>query len=272
MTPSIVALDHLAQLAKQLNAKTDDLNELISELEDHLASMRLGVSEWDGELLSKEREPTRGTVDSQVGYNLGYAKVSREWRLCVRRVRQVQGLTEEDEPYVDYQYLDEPSPLEKAPRAVRAEAAARFDSLLNRLTQRVRGFLENIDRARAHATTRQAPCSQQSVDIHIDVEDVLSDVADDLACRLVNEDDEVTGAIAETNATGFGLDTWDVTRAELSAAELDVDLEVVLQGDQDDDRPANGDQLTVALRAEVEFVDGEWKLAEYEVESVDSNA
>ena len=82
--------------------------------------------------------------------------------------------------------------------------------------------------------------------------------------------DAVNGAIAESNATGFMVDTYEIVDeikdVDLSGSFVDVAISTNAIGEQDTDKPYCGDEIKVTATARiddegnVEFKDVEAKL------------
>ena len=151
MSPSEKKLDELAKVASRLNEETDNLNQIIQSLEDRLSKMNLGVAVWlDSRLLSAEGPFDYRNDDNEVvfqymeGYYIGYAKGFEGWRICCQGV---QWKLDEDGEHVCDKSSGSYEPLVNASRAVRAEAAAYLDDLLDQLTERAGEYLENIQKA-----------------------------------------------------------------------------------------------------------------------------
>jgi len=96
----------------------------------------------------------------------------------------------------------------------------------------------------------------------------------DLATRLVDSDDTVTSRLAETNATGFGVDTCNVVEAAYSDANrTEIKFKAVIEytGDQDPDRPYSGDALITTVVGVARCEDDDWDIVDYSVESCETN-
>jgi phage shock protein A len=154
MSPDKERLQALAESAKQLNSHTDKLNESIIALEKKLSGMNVGVSVWIDDLLDKqgphEREEDTGAIrlgpvpKYRQGYYLGYAKVSSEWRISVKRVEEnLDG----NGDLIDVGWEDTPTPLVNASRVLRAEAAKQIDRLLDALKERIDEYNANVTSA-----------------------------------------------------------------------------------------------------------------------------
>ncbi|MCO5171150.1 MAG: hypothetical protein M9894_33010 [Planctomycetes bacterium] len=100
-------------------------------------------------------------------------------------------------------------------------------------------------------------------------EEVMDDHFADLGSWLINNCEEVCGAMAGTNAW-FEYDVYDVKRHSYDVAEgrLTILAEVLLHGDQDPERPPLGDRITVDVECVFELDDhGDWALVAKEVVS-----
>lgn len=104
MTPLKETMEELAAVAKELNAETDRLNEVIRDFEDTLNSMGVGVEAWLQEPIAITR----------TGHSLllGYSKVEADWCITIRGRGNESG-----------------TPLLRAKRHVRIAAIARLDAL-----------------------------------------------------------------------------------------------------------------------------------------------
>ena len=149
MAPLLDSIRSLSEAATDLNEKTDELNDVFLEVEKRLADARVGVSIWlaDGEQLLDQSSRRDGRY---TGWALGYAKIGSEWRLAAKRVagqEVTSSINRFEEPDV-FEDLEDPVALVKAPRSVRVEAAAVLEQLVDQLTERVKLFAANIERAK----------------------------------------------------------------------------------------------------------------------------
>lgn len=103
--------------------------------------------------------------------------------------------------------------------------------------------------------------------IHED--DVYSDLDQEL-------EDQLSGAIAETNASGFTVDalTVDATRYADSTGLLSLGVSLNYQGEQDQDRVYHGAAFFLTATVELLRRDGKWLLAEdgVSISSMESDA
>ena len=155
MVPINDSLSELSDLSKQLNTETDALNDVIEAVEARLAKMQVGVSVWDDTLLDKSVESTcapggSNRVGIAYGYVIGYVKLADGWRIASKAVKEVSGFYEGDSecPYADLEDESAPTPLLKAPRHVRVEAAGQLEALIVLLKRRVESFIQDIEKSK----------------------------------------------------------------------------------------------------------------------------
>ncbi len=100
-------------------------------------------------------------------------------------------------------------------------------------------------------------------------EQVVEEVLPDLVSNLVNEDEMVTSRMAETNALGYGLDTYEVISAEYDSDSdlVEFKADVHLSGEQDDDMGFCGDAIDIELFGRLKYEKGLWVVDDYEIES-----
>ncbi len=91
----------------------------------------------------------------------------------------------------------------------------------------------------------------------------------DLGATLINEDAIVAVRIAETNAAGWGLDTFEVRVAEYNAETdaINFKAEIILGGGHNDGQGANGDKITIVLIGILKYDDGSWYVDAYKINS-----
>jgi hypothetical protein len=88
---------------------------------------------------------------------------------------------------------------------------------------------------------------------------------DDVYIDLDQElEDQLSGAIAETNASGFTIDALEVNAAEYSDTTgiLTLGLSLTYQGQQDQERVYHGEAFFLIATVELLRRDGKWLLAE----------
>lgn len=99
---------------------------------------------------------------------------------------------------------------------------------------------------------------QDSADLVELVESVLEELSDDLV-----DSEEVSSCIADTNASGFHAYQSEVTSVgplNLAEASLPFEATVYFEGDQHDDQPYCGNQITAELAGTIAFDGEKWNL------------
>lgn len=98
--------------------------------------------------------------------------------------------------------------------------------------------------------------------------DVFESIVPELDAYLTNADSLVASEIADTNATFFMVDDYDVTAIHVDASTVRFEGEVQLSGDQDEERAFVGDTLRVQLVGTAIRVGSRWTLGEVQVRTV----
>jgi hypothetical protein len=153
MVPLQDSLARVIQLAKQLNESTDGLNVTIEAIEKSLADAGAGVTSWldeyqIDEVATQVGVPPRPSIHE--GWVIGYTKIGSDWKIAAKRIRRTHVYADGDPdcPWREIENLSEPSPLLKAPRQVRVEAARLLEPLLDTIASRMQGFIDSIEGAR----------------------------------------------------------------------------------------------------------------------------
>ena len=150
--PMRETLDKLAEAAAELNAESNQLNEIIGDFEEELERAGVGVPYWTSVVLHESGieqafhpndEDEEYPINITRGWLLGFTKLDGRWCVAVKQVRaERQG---DDEKFIDEK---SPMPLMKAPRIVRIEGASQLETLAIGLTLRVRDYAEGIAKAK----------------------------------------------------------------------------------------------------------------------------
>ncbi len=151
----MVNLSELTPLAKELNQTTDEINGIISTVNEKLAALNLGVEAWlDPSTTSKipaaDMTVThlhRSTASMPV---LGYAKLEDAWQLAIKEekiIYQWNDDAREEEEVSEDSYR----PLLKASRDVRLRALEQLPQLLDALKREGERVIKTIARAREAA-------------------------------------------------------------------------------------------------------------------------
>lgn len=103
-------------------------------------------------------------------------------------------------------------------------------------------------------------------------EQVYFDHLDCIVELLINDENPVNAAIADANASTWGREpAGEPVISDVAESSFNFESEIVLAGDNDEERADLGDQLTVQLWGSFKKVSGKWTLDSYEVLSVVSN-
>jgi len=151
----VVNLSELTPLAKELNQTTNEINGIISTVNEKLAALNLGVEAWlDPSTTSKipaaDMTVThlhRSTASTPV---LGYAKLEDAWQLAIKEekiIYQWNDDAREEEEVSEDSYR----PLLKASRDVRLRALEQLPQLLDALKRQGEAVMKTIARARKAA-------------------------------------------------------------------------------------------------------------------------
>jgi len=83
-----------------------------------------------------------------------------------------------------------------------------------------------------------------------DPEAILDEILYDFLADFPNEDELVTGRMAETNALGYGVDTYQILGAAFTddtQSEIAFRVRVEFAGEQDEDTPMAGDVVVAEI-------------------------
>ena len=126
------AFDELATVANNLNAVSDELSRSVSNLDNALKKLNLGVSTW---VRLSRTEDSHGAFALK---ELGYAKVGGRWGLALRTVAG-HGPGSDLEEREEWLFND-------APRPLRVQAIDMIPELLERLVRDARNTTRAITR------------------------------------------------------------------------------------------------------------------------------
>lgn len=103
--------------------------------------------------------------------------------------------------------------------------------------------------------------------------EILDSLLPDLAAMLMDSDPTVTGRMAETNATGFALDSYSVVDTQFVGGLDQFEFAATLEyaGDQNPDRPYSGDAISVSVTGRAKCSDDNWEIDEYSIKSAETN-
>jgi hypothetical protein len=101
------------------------------------------------------------------------------------------------------------------------------------------------------------------------ISSVLSNKILEIATMLIFSDEIIIGMIAETNASGFGLDTYELRSADYNRNKKEISFHVTIwiSGESDPDKPYNGENIVFDLFGLLKQSKGDWTLESYEIEN-----
>jgi len=141
MPNTIARLEHLSS---QLNESSDQLSNVISNLESKLGAMKLDIAVWvkDPFLLEQKYEEDGGLEDFAYAY-FGYAKINDTWRLWIKKDGGTNGDAEESNG-VHAHYVQ----LNQAPRDIRLKALQQFPQLVTELERETEALIQEVETAK----------------------------------------------------------------------------------------------------------------------------
>ena len=152
----MVNLSELTPLAKELNQTTDEINSIISTVNEKLAALNLGVEAWLDPSTTSKIPAADLTVTTHLHRStasmpvLGYAKLEDAWQLAIKEekiIYQWNDDAREEEEVSEDSYR----PLLKASRDVRLRALEQLPQLLDALKRQGEAVLKTIARAQKAA-------------------------------------------------------------------------------------------------------------------------
>ena len=148
-------INELSNLARQLNQKSDKLNSIITEVNQKLLALNIGIEVWlknepltmaDHSTFNAEGEPCLPWSEATI---LGYAEVDDEWQLAVKHCLLAD---KEVNPrftrtIVTVTNSTDPTPLSHASRTLRTKAMCRIPTLLDHLKAAAQRTVQSIEEA-----------------------------------------------------------------------------------------------------------------------------
>lgn len=103
--------------------------------------------------------------------------------------------------------------------------------------------------------------------------EIIESLMWDFGNFLMDNDVEITGMQAETNAYAYIVDKYEVTDVEFSddGNEIDFIASIYYAGEKDPEKPWCGDRITVELNGIAKSYDGKWTIGHYNIISCESN-
>jgi hypothetical protein len=132
----------LARVVTRLNQISDQLTETIEGEEDELAKIGVGLPVWlderpFGRTTTEILQSDGSLVPIEEHWRLGYLKLGGRWHIVTKHMEWVCG--------GDWNEVQAPVPLAKAPRHIRAEALPYLDSLVDCLIKAASKYCEDIE-------------------------------------------------------------------------------------------------------------------------------
>ena len=133
-------LSQLAPLAENLNAKSNEVNETLTLVNEKLAALNVGLTVWLGPW-EQDHQP----------YQIGYDKVADAWQLATRTcdARTETDTYSGESEWVAVAGSYGPSrPVLQAPRAIRFETLSILPTIVDKLKEQIAENLKTIERAK----------------------------------------------------------------------------------------------------------------------------
>ena len=106
----------------------------------------------------------------------------------------------------------------------------------------------------------------------IDIEVIVENAVQQLSHSLMNDDETVTGAMAETNAS-FDPDSAEASEWHFAEDRKEISFKATISysGDTDSEKPWCGDEITAKVTGTIGQVGGGWKVVDHKVTACRSN-
>ena len=151
---SMTNLADLPKLSKQVNEQSDQVNQVLQDLEKKLVAMNLGVETWvQPEVTSGNALNVKLFTDGGGHWSedqiLGFGRFGDRSMLLVKTLTFQKRYEEDDqEGYWDYHSESAPRPLLQASREIRIKALDKIEDLLDALRKEAEAVLESIKKGR----------------------------------------------------------------------------------------------------------------------------
>ncbi len=144
---SMTNLADLTELSKQVNEQSDQVNQVLQDLEKKLVAMNLGVEAWVRVPLDSNPY-LLNTVRNRIDKVLGFGRHGDRYALLVRTVTSVRRYHDETGEWVwDCQEAKQ-RPLLQASRELRVKALVQTELLLDVIAREAQSVLEAIQKGR----------------------------------------------------------------------------------------------------------------------------
>jgi hypothetical protein len=134
-------LEELTALAKALNLKSDQVNEMITSINRRLVQLNFGLEVWyekdfvlKGDYIHRTRQKNMPAVRYYQAVLLGYVRFERGWQLGLKSILISEYLDPKSGwEIADVELVHAPTPLLKASRDHRIKAMGLIDGLLEQI-------------------------------------------------------------------------------------------------------------------------------------------
>jgi len=142
----IADISELTPIARQLNEKSDKMNNLLATINRQLAKLNLGIEIWLDTLLSAGEwiEDAANNIKCREAGYLGYSRVNGKWQLAVRVVPEEMKVNTHQE-HIEEAGRPYWSSLLKCSRGVRLAALEQLPKLLDLLNAESDRLVKLID-------------------------------------------------------------------------------------------------------------------------------
>jgi hypothetical protein len=141
----------LAPLAKKVNETTDQINQIISTLNEKLAKLNLGVEIWLDRpgcaLDATGWQVQHATCRTRNLWLLGYSRLDAGWQLTVKQVTEESAIDDGGEEHLE-ELNPRYFPLLSASRKLRLAALDQVPRLLDEMNDEGRKLLDTVSTAR----------------------------------------------------------------------------------------------------------------------------
>jgi hypothetical protein len=145
---TMATLDNLSKLSQELNAKSNEINKILLDLEKKLQALNLGLEAWgdaigmSSDALVTKRNEEDGSVVNEV---LGFGRHGDRYALLVKTETWTE---DEGHEIVSWESEGEPRLLLQTSREVRIKALSLIDQLLAALEEEARTVIKAIEDGR----------------------------------------------------------------------------------------------------------------------------
>ncbi|MEH2261079.1 hypothetical protein [Nostoc sp.] len=110
--------------------------------------------------------------------------------------------------------------------------------------------------------------------VHSNAIAIVENLLFDFAATLADQDERITGLIAQTNCFGWSLENFDNLRAWFQGqGKLEFAVTLYLSGEQDEDKPWSGSEIKADIEGKASTPENSnvWKITEYRIMKADTD-